>query len=476
MERPPAPQTPTAPPAPRAAGAAALTGLRDLPGGPQVLQLAAVRDDVELVGGAVRDLLLGRVPREIDLVLDGSTPSFPDAAVLFARDLAPLLAADGGPPPQVSVHERFGTAAVRWSGGRVDIAARRTERYPQPGALPQVSPGDHEQDLRRRDFTVNAIAVALGGSAPGAMRFAPKAIEDLRAGRLRVLHEGSFRDDPTRLLRLGRYAARLGFEVEPQTAELARRALAEGAMSTVSAARVGAELRLALREADLLAALGGLAALGVLEALDPSMRLERDLLADALWLLPPDGRPDLLALGSLLCAGGDRRAGGDLDLRGGDGSPAGDLDARGGARSPAGEARPASQARLLGALDGFEHPAADRAPVLETALRAEPLSRELDGAHSPSRIWELLRSVPIEAVALAGALASRDQRPQVRGAVESWLGDLRHVRLQISGEDLLAAGVKAGPEVGERLATALRERLDGKIAPGREAELQAALR
>jgi tRNA nucleotidyltransferase (CCA-adding enzyme) len=467
MKRPSAPPTPPAPFNASAAGAAALERLRELPGGPQVLRLSAARDDVELVGGAVRDLLLGRVPREIDLVLDGSTPSFPDAAVLFARDLAPLLATDGGSPPQVSVHERFGTAAVRWSGGRVDVAARRTERYPQPGALPEVAPGDHEQDLRRRDFTVNAIAVALGGSTPGAMRSVPRAIEDLQAGLLRVLHDGSFRDDPTRLLRLGRYAARLGFEVEPRTAELARHALAEGVMSSVSAARVGAELRLALREADLLGAIGGLAALGVLEALDPPMRLERELLADALALLPGDGRPDLLALGSLLRDAGDRDPGGGPDARVGDRASVGDRAHAGGG--------PDARARLLAALDGFEHPAADRAPVLESALRAEPLSRALDGAESPSRIWELLRNVPIEAVALAGALAARDRRPQARGAVERWIGDLRHVRLRISGEDLLAAGIAAGPEVGERLARALRERLDGKLAPGREAELEAAL-
>lgn len=430
--------------APAAAGATALARLRDLPGGPEVLRLAADRADVELVGGAVRDLLLGLTPREIDLVLDGSPASFPDAAVLFARDLAELLATDGGEPPQVSVHERFGTAAVRWSGGRVDIAARRTESYPNPGALPQVIPGDPEQDLRRRDFTVNAIAVALGGGEPGAMRSVQQAIEDLHAGRLRVLHDASFQDDPTRLLRLGRYAARLGFEVDPHTAQLAARALADGVTSTVSAARVGGELRLALREADLIACLDRLAELGVLAALRPPMRLEHDLLADALRLLPVDGRPDLLALGSLL--------------------------------RPSGEARPPSRERMLAALDGFEHPAADRAAVIETALRSQSLSRELASAASPSDLWELLRGVPVETGALAGALAGRAGRPRARAAAKRWLSELRHVRLQISGEDLLAAGVQAGPEIGERLARALRERLDGTIEPGREAELQAAMR
>lgn len=427
-----------------AEGATALARLRELPGGPEVLALAAGRADVELVGGAVRDLLLGRTPREIDLVLDGSPASFPDAAALFARDLAALLAADGGDPPQVSVHERFGTAAVRWSGGRVDIAARRSESYPLPGALPLVIPGDPEQDLRRRDFTVNAIAVALGGGEPGAIRGAEQAIEDLRAGRLRVLHEASFEDDPTRLLRLARYATRLGFEVEPYTASLAKRALADDAIGAVSAARVGAELRLALHEADPLAALGGLAALGVLEALEPPMRLERELLEAALALLPPDGRPDLLALGSLL--------------------------------RPSEEAQPPGREHLLAALAGFEQPAADRAAVIETALRSRSLARELALTVSPSGLWDLLRGVPVESIALAGALASRARQPGGRAAAERWLSDLRHVRLQISGEDLLAAGLQAGPEIGERLARALRQRLDGTIEPGRAAELQAALR
>lgn len=423
-----------------AEGAIVLARLRELPGGPQVLELAAGRDDVELVGGAVRDLLLGLTPREIDLVLDGSPPSFPDAAVLFARDLAPLLPCDDGDRPQVSVHERFGTAAVRWSGGRVDIAARRTERYPQPGALPEVRPGTPELDLQRRDFTVNAIAVALGGAAPGAIRCAPQALADLRARRLRVLHDASFLDDPTRMLRLGRYAARLRFAVEDHTAVLASQALAGGAMGTVSAARVGAELRLALREADLSGTLAQLAGLGVLAVLDPPLRLQSDLLEHALRLLPQDGRPDLLALGLLL--------------------------------RDCGESAPVPRERLLGILEGFEHPAGERGPVIETALRSQALSRDLADAQTASGLWELLRGVPVEAVAAAGALAA----PEGRAAAERWLAELRHVRLQITGDDLLAAGLQAGPQIGERLAQALRQRLDGTIEPGREAELRAALR
>ncbi len=211
-----------------------LRALAAQPGGPALLSLARDRDDLELVGGAVRDLLLGRSPRELDVVVAG------DAAAL-ARELASLLGA------RTTAHERFGTAAVEWEQGRIDVAERRVESYPAPGALPQVRPGSAEEDLARRDFTVNAIAVELGGAREGQLHGAAHALEDLHAGLLRVLHERSFNDDPTRLLRLARYRARLGFDVEAHTAELAAQALAAGALATVSRARIGAELRLALQ-------------------------------------------------------------------------------------------------------------------------------------------------------------------------------------------------------------------------------------
>jgi tRNA nucleotidyltransferase (CCA-adding enzyme) len=140
---------------------------------------------------------------------------------------------------------------------------------------------------------------------------------------------------------------------------------------------------------------------------------------------------------------------------------------------PVGAPPPDADERLRAALEGFEHPAVERAPVIETALRSEALSREIALAPAPSGLLDLLRGVPVEAIALAGALAGAGPG---RAAAERWLAELRHIRLQISGDDLLAAGVQAGPEVGARLANALRRRLDGTIEPGRDAELQAALR
>jgi tRNA nucleotidyltransferase (CCA-adding enzyme) len=193
--------------------------------------LGAVGDEpgVHAVGGAVRDVLLGRAPHELDLVVEGD-------AVEVARRAARRL---GG---RLTVHDRFGTATVSADGFAFDLAGARTERYPRPGALPEVRLGASlRDDLARRDFTVNAMAVRL---TDGEMSSWPGAREDLDAGVLRVLHERSFIDDPTRILRLLRYSARLGFEPDPETDALIDPALFE----SVSGERLGRELRLLLEE------------------------------------------------------------------------------------------------------------------------------------------------------------------------------------------------------------------------------------
>jgi tRNA nucleotidyltransferase (CCA-adding enzyme) len=390
--------------------------------------MAGEREDVALVGGAVRDLLLGETPRELDVVVAQ------DAAA-FARELASVLGAD------TTVHGRFGTAVVEWEAGRIDVAQRRAESYPAPGALPDVRPGTVSEDLARRDFTVNAIAVALGGPGRGTVAAADHALEDLAAGRLRVLHDGSFIDDPTRLLRLARYSERLGFQAEAHTAELAAQALAAGALATVSRARVGAELRLALGEADATAGLAALSALGVLAAIDAELSFDEALARRALALLPDDGRRDLLLMASLLLALAAREENPELEL--------------------------------FELLDGLEFTAGERERVMLSALAAAPLVEQLALAGRPSELHRALRAQPLEAVALAGALAG----PHARAAemAGEWLGRLRQVRLTITGDDLLAAGVPSGPELGRRLEAALARKLDGELEAGSQAELDAAL-
>jgi tRNA nucleotidyltransferase (CCA-adding enzyme) len=417
--------------------AAALERLAGLPGGTELLAQSRRRDDIALVGGAVRDLLLGHWPRELDVTVAGSAAELAEA---LAASISPSERAYGRAVVPV-LHERFGTASVRWAYGRIDIAERRAESYAVPGALPVVRPGSVEQDLARRDFTVNAITLPLGGPRRGELLAVEDALEDLGAGRLRILHEESFTEDPTRLLRLGRYAARLGFEVEPRTLELALGALGAGALATVSGVRIGSELLLVTEEADP-GAFTRLGRLGVLAALGLPASFDEELYRAAAAMMPPDGSRGALELAVLFHA------------EGGEGPP--------------------SPARAEALMERFELPAEKRAVVLAGAYGLDRLAARIEPEMAPSRLRELLGSRPPEALAILGALAARRSLPAGE-TVGRWLGELRHVRLEIGGDDLLAAGVVPGPELGRRLELALAARLDGRLEPGREAELRAAL-
>ena len=188
--------------------------------GLEVLREAAAGFPVYLVGGAVRDLLLGRPRADIDVAVEA--------------DVRPVADALGG---ELVEHERFATASVTIDGLHVDLARARAEGYERPGALPAVTPATITDDLARRDFTINAMAVPLAGEP--ALIDPYGGVDDLRAGVLRVLHDRSFVDDPTRALRAARYVARFDLELEPETAELLRSA----DLGTVSNDRVEAELR-----------------------------------------------------------------------------------------------------------------------------------------------------------------------------------------------------------------------------------------
>jgi tRNA nucleotidyltransferase (CCA-adding enzyme) len=200
--------------------------LERLPGIDRV-RAAAAGEDVYLVGGAVRDLLLGRERADLDLVVEG--------------DVRSLAAALGD---TVRGHLRFGTATIRVGDLTVDVASARAESYPAPGALPEVRPATIADDLGRRDFTINAMALPL--HAEPRLLDPHAGLEDLGERLLRVLHPGSFADDPTRALRAARYAARLGLQLEPVTAE----AIGGADLGTVSADRVTAELRRIASEDD----------------------------------------------------------------------------------------------------------------------------------------------------------------------------------------------------------------------------------
>ena len=332
-----------------------------------------------LVGGAVRDTLLGRSTENLDLVVLG--------------DPLPLVEALGG---DARVHDRFGTATVATAAGLIDVARARAESYERPGALPTVTPAGLEEDLARRDFTVNAIAVAVAD--PGEPIDPHHGLEDLAAGLLRVLHERSFVDDPTRALRAARYAERLGLELEETTAQLIR----ETDLGTVSEDRVEAELR---RLAD-----------------EPSPRLGFELLDGWGLFELADGAADLIdAVAALVSEPRWRITVGRADA-------------------------------ILAAVHGPP-------PAAVALAQLEP--------RSPSAAVEAARGrSPVE-LALGRALGAE----WIDDYLESWRG----VRLEISGADLLEAGVPEGPAIGRGLTEALRAKLDGEV-DGYDDELRLALR
>jgi len=200
------------------------------------------------VGGCVRDWLLGAARvTDLDVCMVGD-------GIAFAKAAARRLGAS------VVVHEPFGTATLerRPAGLRIDVAGCRKETYAKPAAYPTVSPGTLREDLFRRDFTINAMAMAIGPQAFGRLVDAFGGRRDLQAKRLRVLHAKSFVDDPSRILRAARFAARDGLLLEPQTARWLRQALAAGLIARLNRGRIRKELRRMLEEPDPVACLAQL--------------------------------------------------------------------------------------------------------------------------------------------------------------------------------------------------------------------------
>jgi tRNA nucleotidyltransferase (CCA-adding enzyme) len=371
-----------------------------------------------LVGGAVRDLLRGAEAVDLDLAVEGDARS-------AARALAERL---GGTARE---HERFGTATVRTPDLTFDLAATRTEAYDEPGALPRVAAATLADDLKRRDFTINAMAVALAGDDLGHLYDPHGGLADLEAGVVRILHAGSFLDDPTRLLRAVRYETRLGFQMDEDSERAARAALAEDALSTVSGKRVRDELMDLLAEHEAPAAVERMRELGLDRALHPSLDPDPDLVASASLGGTAIGADRALAALAALVASGPE----ELDLW------LADLQ-----------------------LEARDRDAVARAAQSGPAIAAGLAERE----RVPSELLDLLGDEPPEALALALAYGAPSD-PILR-----WVTELGAVRLEIGGDDLLAAGVAEGPALGRALEETLRRKLDGLVS-GRDEELATAL-
>jgi tRNA nucleotidyltransferase (CCA-adding enzyme) len=392
------------------------------------------------VGGIVRDLLrdetAGRRFADLDLVVEGD-------GIAFARRLAEEV---GG---HLVVHAGFGTASIEGalaSGagepsasllGRVDVASSRRERYEAPGALPRVAPAPLVEDLRRRDFSVNAMAISLAPSTFGRLVDPLGGRGDLDARRLRVLHPLSFVEDPTRIFRAARYAARLRFKVHADSLRALRLGVRIAKYPALSGQRLFAELELLAGEPEAPMALKLLLGWKALKLWNIGYRFVPEISRR----LPAASR--LMAWTRAQGIGVDAS---ELYL-----------------------VSLLADQRLPVATATLHRLAVSGEPLarLRAALAARPLAARLERESRPSRIADMARAQPMTAIAAAWMLGGA----RARRRLQWFLSEGRAVRPLLAGEDVVALGVPRGPRVGDCLAELRRRRLDGAlVSVGQERE------
>ena len=370
------------------------------------------------VGGAVRDLLLGESSLDIDIMIEGDAHE-------VARD---CVGPDDAPPV---FHRSFGTATISSGQQRIDLATARAESYSQPGALPDVWPGSIEDDLVRRDFTTNAIALVLGGEHHGELIDPHGGRLDLEHGLLRILHEQSFVDDATRIFRGVRYEQRFGFVFEDETKRLLFRDV--GRVRDISGDRVRHEFDRIMEEAAPELALRRLDGLGVLETVAPGLRFDVGQ-ASAIARARTSGFSAERLLETMWCVLAWRLAS----------AGAGEFVTR--LNLPRRLATPVEDCRRL-------HEAEER-------LDQDRLA--------PSAIYALLHHMSSAALKAGSFLLDGATS---RGHVHTYLKKLRYVRPALNGEALREMGFSSGPEIGRMLELVRDARLDGLVNSRTEEEL-----
>jgi tRNA nucleotidyltransferase (CCA-adding enzyme) len=370
-----------------------------------------------LVGGVVRDILLRRVSLDFDLVVEGD-------AIAFARKLARANRA------VITTHPRFGTAKLQWHNRDVDVATARAESYATPGALPKVKPGTINDDLARRDFTINAMAMELNPRHYGELLDPHGGKADLKAKLIRVLHDKSFTDDPTRIWRALRYEQRLEFKIEPATLKVLRRDV--GMLGSVSGTRVRHELERILEDELPEYILQRADKLRVLHQLNP--RLKGDFwLAETFILAREHYSPDLptplLYLALLTYRLNEK----DIE-------------------------------QLISYL---KLPRTSSRILRETqAIKGTVNELAIPGL-APSRIYDRLHGNSI--LAITANLLATDSAVAEEN-IGLYLNVLKNIQPLLSGEDLKRYGVPEGPKIKEALLMLREAKLDGEIITRKDEE------
>ena len=351
---------------------------------------------------------------DLDFVIEGDAPA-------LARDLAAEV---GG---VAVVHHAFRTATVSVGDDRVDIVTARSESYPRPGALPKITPGTIADDLARRDLSINAMALPLGGDRQRLLDPNGGA-RDLSAGVVRTLHDRSFVDDPTRVFRAARYEQRLGFRIDDETACHLERAVACGHVKVLSPDRVRHEIERVLNEAQPALALGRLAGLGVLAEISES------------W----SGVDGLFRLYSEHCKGNGRPLGSVI-------TPMMYLAAL---------VYPLTPGRMESLVSRLNMPNS-WSKVSRDTLAVRDLKAELsDPALPNSQTVRLLTGISEDALL---AVARVTSSAAVARRIRSFLGELKSITPALDGDDLLELGAPSGPQLGRILDELFDAKLDGGV-------------
>jgi len=370
-----------------------------------------------LVGGVVRDLLLNRTNFDLDLVVEGD-------AVNLARELTSINQG------KIVTHPRFGTAKLKWDKWSVDLATARSETYVRPGALPTVKPNAIKDDLFRRDFTINAMAIELNPSRYGQLLDLYGGRNDLEHKLVRVLHDKSFIDDATRIWRGLRYEQRLNFQLEPATLQLLKRDIAY--LDTISGDRIRHELELILKEEYPEKVLHRADELGVLLKLHPALKGNgwlAEKFEQARKLSSPDLPSTVLYLALLAYRLNEEE-----------------------------NEQLISYLRLAKSVT----------QTLRDAIGLKTRLKSLANPElSPSNIYSLLHGYSSLAV-LVNSLAS--DSPVARQHIGLFLSKLRYIKPALIGKDITRMGLVPGPGIKEVLDLLLEAKLDGKVTNKRDEE------
>jgi len=367
-------------------------------------------EGIYLVGGVVRDLLLGQANLDLDLVVEGN-------AIELAQQLKKINKA------KLTTHPHFNTAKLQWDKWSVDLTSARSETYDKPGALPTVKPGSIDDDLARRDFTINAMAIRLNPGDYGKLVDLHDGRDDLKRKRIRVLHEKSFIDDATRIWRGLRYEQRLDFHLERETLNLLKRDIPM--LDTISADRIRYEIECILKERCPEKVLSRAEELGVLATLHPALK-GNGWLAEKFEQARKVSSPDPPGVGLYLAL----------------------------------VAYPLTMEETESLISRLRLPKALAQTLRDTiTLKGKIRSISTPGLSS-SGIYSLLEAYSPPAM-VANSLAT--ESPAASQNIHLYLTRLKYIEISLTGKDLIQMGIAPGPHIREIIDLLHQARLDGKI-------------